>query len=47
METILPFKKKPARTEARSNQQGQIERPRNNQNKTNNNDRLNHQKQSQ
>ena len=34
------FKKEPARTEARSNQQGQVERPRNNQKPNNNNDRF-------
>lgn len=34
------FKKEPARTEARSNQQGQVERPRNNQKQNNNNDRF-------
>ena len=34
------FKKEPARTEARSNQQGQAERPRNNQKPNNNNDRF-------
>ncbi len=31
MVTVASFKKEPARTEARSNQQGQAERPRNNQ----------------
>ena len=34
------FKKELARTEARSNQQGQVERPRNNQKQNNNNDRF-------
>ncbi len=34
------FKKESARTEARSNQQGQVERPRNNQKQNNNNDRF-------
>ena len=34
------FKKESARTEARSNQQGQVERPRNNQKPNNNNDRF-------
>ena len=34
------FKKEPARTEARSNQQGQAERPRNNRKPNNNNDRF-------
>ena len=34
------FKQEPARTEARSHQQGQVERPRNNQKQNNNNDRF-------